>query len=105
MSGHTYTHTYIHTYIHTHRTTTVTLAAHARRGLITLSSSTITICIHIHDVGDIRCAFLQCVCACSCVRVCVCVCVCVCMCVCAHGCERACMRAMCVVFLHVTITL
>ena len=28
MSGH------IHTYIHTHRTTTVTLAAHARRGLI-----------------------------------------------------------------------
>ena len=34
MSGHTYTHTYTHTYIHTHRTTTVTLAAHARRGLI-----------------------------------------------------------------------
>ena len=30
MSGHT------HTYIHTHRTTTVTLAAHARRGLIIL---------------------------------------------------------------------
>ena len=28
MSGHTYT------YIHTHRTTTVILAAHARRGLI-----------------------------------------------------------------------
>ena len=34
MSGHTYTHTHIHTYIHTHRTTTVTLAAHVRRGLI-----------------------------------------------------------------------
>ena len=32
MSGHTY----IHTYIHTHRTTTVTVAAHARRGLITI---------------------------------------------------------------------
>ena len=30
MSG--YTH--IHTHIHTHRTTTVTLAAHVRRGLI-----------------------------------------------------------------------
>ena len=30
MSGHTY----IHTCIHTHRTTTVTLAAHAHRGLI-----------------------------------------------------------------------
>ena len=30
MSGHTH----IHTYIHTHRTTTVTLAAHARRGLM-----------------------------------------------------------------------
>ena len=30
MSGHTH----IHTYIHTHRTTTVTLAAHACRGLI-----------------------------------------------------------------------
>ena len=27
------THTYTHRYIHTHRTTTVTLAAHARRGL------------------------------------------------------------------------
>ena len=40
MSGHTHTHTYIHTYIHsyillhTHRTTTVTLDAHARRGLM-----------------------------------------------------------------------
>ena len=35
---HTYTHTYIHTYIHTHRTTTVTLATHARRGLINAGS-------------------------------------------------------------------
>ena len=26
-----------HTYIHTHRTTTVTLAAHARRGLMSLT--------------------------------------------------------------------
>ena len=33
------THTYIHTYIHTHRTTTVTLAAHARLGL----TSTVTL--------------------------------------------------------------
>ena len=32
-------HTHIHTYIHTHRTTTVTLAAHARRGLITQFTS------------------------------------------------------------------
>ena len=27
-------HTYIHTRVHTHRTTTITLAAHARQGLI-----------------------------------------------------------------------
>ena len=35
MSGHTH----IHTYIHTHRTTTVTLAAHVRRGLIIASEA------------------------------------------------------------------
>ena len=41
MSGHTHIHndTHIHTQIHTHRTTTVTLAAHARRGL----TSTVTL--------------------------------------------------------------
>ena len=34
MCGQTYIHTYIHTDTHTHKTTTVTLAALVRRGLI-----------------------------------------------------------------------
>ena len=63
MSGHTH----IHTYIHTHRTSTVTLAAHARRGLIIMCSD--------HFVNPRR------ACAARVTVVVLCVCICVCMCV------------------------
>ena len=56
MSGHTHIHTYIHTQIHTHRTTTVTLAAHAHRGLITYVTSAIRYVSGINHSTLGRCA-------------------------------------------------
>ena len=58
MSGHTHIHTYVrtytHTHIHTHRTTTVTLAAHVRRGLTRdISEQSYSFCISHSMVGTV----------------------------------------------------
>ena len=62
--------THIHTYIHTHRTTTVTLAAHARRGLIIgckhrasegvfyIGGRGCVLCQFIEPITFARCAFI-----------------------------------------------
>ena len=48
------THTYTHTYIHTHRTTTVALAAHARRGLIIIINAEVVKSSLLQGVVDPR---------------------------------------------------
>ena len=61
---HTYIHTYTHTYIHIHRATTVTLAAHAHRGLTSDDRVTdIIVFINIRILNksfrDHTCPFLE----------------------------------------------
>ena len=68
-----------------------------------LCTPTMCMCMQLCVCVCVRAHVCASLCVCVCVRLCVCVHLCVC--VCAHACERACMRAVCIVFLHVTITL